>query len=483
MPNIIDFVGFPDLKIITHGKCADGFLAGLILSERLKCHMIIPMTHSVKFDYSSLKQSNVIMVDIAPATRQEFEAVFGKGRRLRALLIDHHINETTKMWKKLAPHNVILPDENTNSAAALAWMFAYPDKRIPLVVQLVSIRDRYAFHEMEHSFEMSAALNFTMPVTGINATRLNVCLLNNQEQDDAWRQVLISTGKIVVQIRKHFLDTVVLKKSTATIQVNGKKYVVCMANSPKSMASDVGNILVETEPCDFALLYSNDHQAGFVRHELRSSEKKKPEVDLSVLAKLFSDNDGGGGHKNAAGFTRRSPPFVVYDTETGVYQWILNPDDETKLRLAGERPWAKNIGQFSHSLASGFLSKVEPYRYFGPDPRTVPSLESDVLKKEVQDLARLAVPARSRGYYGMIANIPSAFSTLVFQELMFKSNGGAKFFCFYEYFEEQGKTLYITFCINDEVKEALFPGKPKKQPMVMIENGWIQNKTLFTWNL
>lgn len=478
-PKIVDFIGFPDLAIITHGRCPDGFLAGLILSERLKCKRVVQVVHGVKFDYNSLKNAPLIMVDISPSTRADFETLFGKGKRPRAVLIDHHINDTTKTWKQLAPNSVIIPDENNHSGAALAWMFAHPEKRMPLIVQLVSIRDRYALHEMEHSAEMTASLHFTLPITHANLNRLNVCLNNNQEQDDAWKEILISTGKIVMGVRKHFTDIVIKKKSTATVDVAGRTYTVCVANCPKSMSSDVGNALAENEMCDFALLYSNDHEAGFVRNELRSSKSKRPGIDLSVLAPLFSDNNSGGGHKHAAGFTRKEAPFVVYNKETGKNQWILAPSAEMKIKQREERPWEKNVGSFSHELMKEFMGSVEGYR----DAGNVPSLGLDVLNKEVQDLARLAVPARSKGYFGMIANIPSAFAMLVFQELSFKNTTNAKFFCFYEYFEDQGKTIYVTFCIDDEVKEAIFPGKQKRQPMVMIENGWIQNKTIFTWNL
>jgi nanoRNase/pAp phosphatase (c-di-AMP/oligoRNAs hydrolase) len=73
--------------------------------------------------------------------------------------------------------------------------------------------------------------------------------------------------------------------------IGGVNVPVC--NAPYSMASDTGNLLSKGEP--FAATYT-DLGDGRRSFSLRSSDEG---ADVSVVAKKY----GGGGHRNAAGFT------------------------------------------------------------------------------------------------------------------------------------------------------------------------------------
>jgi hypothetical protein len=100
---------------------------------------------------------------------------------------------------------------------------------------------------------------------------------------------LIAEGTAIE--RKHFKDVnELLKVTTRRMLIGG--YNVPIANLPYTLVSDAAHQLAKGEP--FAGCY-RDTPKGRV-FGLRSSDEA---VDVSEIAKRY----GGGGHRNASGFT------------------------------------------------------------------------------------------------------------------------------------------------------------------------------------
>lgn len=68
---------------------------------------------------------------------------------------------------------------------------------------------------------------------------------------------------------------------------------VSIVNSPMFI-SELGSQLATA--ADFAMVWYHDHSENVIRVSLRSTDRG---ADVSEIAKLF----GGGGHRNAAGFS------------------------------------------------------------------------------------------------------------------------------------------------------------------------------------
>ena len=103
-------------------------------------------------------------------------------------------------------------------------------------------------------------------------------------------QALADQGSAIE--RKHFKDIAELLAVSARPMVIGG-HRVKVANLPYTMSSDAAGKLAEGEP--FGACYM-DTPDGRV-FSLRSHGEQA--VDVSEIAKAY----GGGGHKNAAGFT------------------------------------------------------------------------------------------------------------------------------------------------------------------------------------
>ncbi len=99
-------------------------------------------------------------------------------------------------------------------------------------------------------------------------------------------------------LRKQAKDiSEMLRVTTRPMKIDG--HLILAANLPYTLASDAAHELAKGEPFG-AVYYDTKEGRCFA---LRSD--KDGGVDVSVIAKKF----GGGGHKNAAGFT---VPFDVY---------------------------------------------------------------------------------------------------------------------------------------------------------------------------
>ena len=61
--------------------------------------------------------------------------------------------------------------------------------------------------------------------------------------------------------------------------------------------NEVANKLVAEKDCDFSVVYNYDDNKSLTKFSLRSIESK---ADVGQVSKSL----GGGGHRNAAGFTR-----------------------------------------------------------------------------------------------------------------------------------------------------------------------------------
>ena len=90
--------------------------------------------------------------------------------------------------------------------------------------------------------------------------------------------------------------------------IDKKEYKIYIYNVSHNIASDLGNYVMENLDCDFVVLWRYNHNDELYNYSLRSVNKK---TDVSDICKIH----GGGGHHNAAGFSHKDPPKVVFNYE------------------------------------------------------------------------------------------------------------------------------------------------------------------------
>ena len=232
--------------------------------------------------------------------------------------LDHHksaFEMWTGNWYKGKQHfqsseklHVRLDD--SKSGAMIAWEYFVSDKptEIPILIQMLDDYDRWVF-AIEGTKEFQKAL---WSLTPWDFDQWNDMLF------DEIIEVMVREGAAILRAHDQNVAGVVEAASTscdipgfesmptqAGSQFNIHQpsvpdmmtypvlYQGLAANCPKHLASDVGHKLATT--CGTYGLCWYQQSDGRINVSLRSNG----DYDVTVIAKMF----GGGGHKNAAGFT------------------------------------------------------------------------------------------------------------------------------------------------------------------------------------
>jgi len=200
-------------------------------------------------------------------------------------VIDHHL--TAK--EDLAGLDFATFDME-KSGAVLAWEYFHPETRVPMLLYHVQDRDLWQFKLLD-TREILEALRNLYPMTF--EIWDSWCKAPNAGTNLFQLDKLRSQGKDLMKVFMNDIDDLLGKchKQTVAYQVG----LACNA-SPK-YASELGNQLA-LKSGTFGLVY---HYDG-ARQEWQCSLRSVGDYDVSKLAQHF----GGGGHRNAAGFSVKS---------------------------------------------------------------------------------------------------------------------------------------------------------------------------------
>nr|WP_288453408.1 phosphohydrolase [uncultured Pseudomonas sp.] len=317
---------------IYHANCADGFGAAWVVRKALGADNVD--FHPGKYGEPApeVEGRDVILVDFS-YKRDQLLQLAQSARSI--LIIDHHksaaedlanIPEAPRDWNRwLDSHNPLGAVFDMNrSGAGLTWDYFFQGLPRPRLINHIEDRDLWRF-----------ALPGTKAVTA--------ALFSHAQDFHLWDDLM----------KRHLSDLrgdghAILRahdKNVADIVLNARRLTVGghdvpALNCPHFMASDAGHILAQGEP--FAACYSDTPNGR--AFSLRS----QPEgLDVSEIAKLY----GGGGHRNAAGFT------VPFDHElvTGFLPVTLEqtaPQDRSACDYALEH--AAYLADTAESVSAAF---------------------------------------------------------------------------------------------------------------------------------
>lgn len=298
---------------IYHGNCADGFTAAWAVHRRFGNH----------FDYFAgvyqqpppdVTGRHVVLVDFS----YKKDVLLEMGRRARSILVlDHHKTaheDLAGMPPPIFENNAqahfdeadgwagsgvdpALPRvvfDMGRSGAGIAWDFFHPREPRPKLVDYAEDRDLWRF-QLPFSREISAfvfAHDYTFDVWESLARQL-----------EARFDTCVDMGSAIE--KKHHKDVAELVTALKQYMTIGG-FRVPVANIPYTLTSDAGHLMC-SQPMDglgeadwcaekppFAACYW-DTPKGRV-FSLRSVDGG---ADVSAIAAQY----GGGGHKNASGFT------------------------------------------------------------------------------------------------------------------------------------------------------------------------------------
>jgi oligoribonuclease NrnB/cAMP/cGMP phosphodiesterase (DHH superfamily) len=256
---------------IYHGNCADGFGSAWVVRKALgdfvSFHPGIYQTEP-----PDVTDKDVLLVDFS-YKRPVLLTMAEKAKSI--LILDHHKTAAGDLID--LPSNVTAVFDMERSGARITWDHFFPNEHPPQLLLHIEDRDLWRF-ALSKTREIQANV-FSYPY-------------DFQVWDELMSANVADLAKEGEAIeRKHFKDiNELLGVCTRRMVIGGHN--VPIANLPYTLTSDAGHSLAKGEP--FAGCYW-DTPKGRV-FSLRSTDEG---MDVSEIAKQY----GGGGHRNAAGFT------------------------------------------------------------------------------------------------------------------------------------------------------------------------------------
>lgn len=205
----------------------------------------------------------IYMVDISYSR----ELCDSLATKYKLTLIDHH--KTAKVAFEGAKYAVINLD---NSAAVLTFKYLFPSTYPPIILNYVQDYDLWKF-ELNKSREVN----------------LYIDTLTTFEE---WAEFSLADAMTQGTAIRKFRDRQVSNsiKDARIIEFEGYKVVILNATEN---VSTVGNELLNAYEVDFSMTYRD------VKDKRYYSLRSIGDFDVSVIAKKH----GGGGHRNASGFS------------------------------------------------------------------------------------------------------------------------------------------------------------------------------------
>ena len=309
--------------IAYHAHCIDGFTSAWACWRGLR-----DMRRVAKEDIELLPVSYSDLTGILIAAEsEEYAAIYFVDFSLplenlsiltelvEVTIIDHHKSAFEKYVKEFLPLAVVpeciysFEKEMDNlhiifdlkeCGASLTWKHFFseePSRGMPILIEYVKDYDLFQFKSQE-----TKALNKALRLQ--EQTLSNWSMLAFSFEDGERREYYIQVGEAMLDYHNDIVSQLVFQAEPVTIG-DAKGLVV---NCSPQFASDVGHELALIS-CTFGATWQQEPK-GVVKWSLRSNG----DYDVSAIASIF----GGGGHRNAAGFTISSPD---YNHKTGITLW------------------------------------------------------------------------------------------------------------------------------------------------------------------
>lgn len=285
----------PDICIY-HDPCADGLTAAWAVRMRWPNCEMRPARHAPGQAPIDVKGKHVLIVDYSFKRPKLLEMI---AEAASITILDHHISAQRDLEPLLAEGLIQGEFDMTRSGAMMTWQFCFPagvtnpfDKQygsigwIPYIVQYVQDRDIWKW-ELPDSKEVCAWLNL-QPLTFEGWAEAALVL----EDEEGYNKVVEIGGALVKKLDSDVASGI---RATKRRMIIGG-YDVPVANLPHFLSSEAGNALCQGEP--FSATYFDTAEGGR-SFSLRSDNLDPNAVDVSQIAVGY----GGGGHKNAAGFS------------------------------------------------------------------------------------------------------------------------------------------------------------------------------------
>lgn len=273
--------------IIYHKDCMDGVSSASIAEDALSPESLVTLIPLQYSKEDELFQVNLTKQDICYFV--DFSLKRDKMLQLadlvdRVIVIDHH--KTAQAELVDLPDNVEVNFNMTESGATLTWQY-FHTAPTPLIFEYIKDRDLWLW-KLPNSKEFNEALAFL--VTPNDAISFKQVLLKSEFSE------LVELGKILIEKQSRQVQSKLDKVTDLTLCNIDLKVINVTEN-----ISELGNAICNEYHVP-ALMY-------FITQDMKvvcSLRSTNDLPDVSTVAVTF----GGGGHRNACGFTMDLQTFV-----------------------------------------------------------------------------------------------------------------------------------------------------------------------------
>lgn len=261
------------IVVIYHADCNDGFGGAYAAWKKFGDTAAYIPVHYNEPVLEGLQNKEIYLVDFC-YDEEIIKALMANNKRVTA--IDHHV--TREAIVKLTQDYSYAID---HSGAVLAWKYFHPQKQVPRLLLHIEDNDLWKF-ALSHTEDIRAVLKSKARDFKIwdGVARK----LENKKQ----RAVLIKKGETLREFEKMLIQEIVDQYATL-VEFEGYK---TFAVNSSLWRSEIGKILARRLPPIGIIWFE---KGGRRMVSLRSIG----ETNVATIAEKY----GGGGHKNAAGFS------------------------------------------------------------------------------------------------------------------------------------------------------------------------------------
>lgn len=293
----------PLALIAYHDNCIDGFTSAWVTTRALQKlgykNAILAMNYdkaSIAKMFAALKKyefEKLVIVDFSLKFKV-IAALECQHPKLNLLILDHHKTafeeyapnmEVKKDSKLCIPINIgSIVLDNNESGASLCWRHFNSKENEPILVSYVRDYDLWRFDLGLETKWVNKYLKME------NKTLARWDEITNRFEHPETFNLILDVGKQLQEEHDKTVEEIAAgSKYVKLVNLTGD-FVKC----PYEFTSDVGHALAN-KTGSYGLMYDWKNGDKDVKFSLRSNG----DYDVTVIAKYF----GGGGHKNAAGFT------------------------------------------------------------------------------------------------------------------------------------------------------------------------------------
>lgn len=284
-------INFDYIVYHTRGKtpCPDGIASAWVCKKYNANAKLIGMKYGDNLPELP-DNCSVICVDFSFTSSQLLEL---HNQGIEVTIIDHHVSafeELTKNQLNLDDKSYKYYYDINECGATLTWKTLFPEKPMPPFLKYVRDRDLW-LHQLEKTEEMHEAIG----VLGRNFGIFDYLELLSESK---LIETIAPIGDYNVSVKRDKITKICDPRFIITETIDNYEVIgVVLKPFQSRWTSDIATYLYQQYP-DYPFVFIKTIDGERAKYSLRSSHING--IDVRVIAEKY----GGGGHPNAAGFSK-----------------------------------------------------------------------------------------------------------------------------------------------------------------------------------